>query len=437
MEFAQKVVQCAHVLQDVMGVDRTYRPIGQAAQGLLEVRHDVDTAETPAVQAEVPWPWRLTAPDVDLERYVVVDRLDNLGVHDFHDTSAALDAGEPNEPLHAGPGHEHRARPAGATTLAPPGQELVAPSPYYGLATGGFGWKGMRFVFATDDGFTMPTGVAIRSLDRFLDPSDEIVVLHLGLDEGGLGRLASCAQSSSLRAIDCRGRLHPSWVANPPLSASTFLRMLIPELLPDADRCVYLDSDLLVRQSPVPLHDAQLSGRTLGAVRSRTTPFIASKDGIVQWWELGIRSAAPYFNAGVLVMDLARWRSRDVTGRATSFLDRYGEQTSLADQDALNVAAIDDWTELDRRWNYVAYITQYFLQQPEAEPDDPAIVHFAGPNKPWTAGVQPLYAEEWHQLVAQTPWAGFVTPAPSTGPRTRVRRGVSRILRRVKELSKE
>lgn len=297
----------------------------------------------------------------------------------------------------------------------------------------------MIFVFGLDKGFLMPTSVAIRSLDRFLTGADRIVVLSLGLSTKDKDDLAVCATNAVIEHIECAGLIDRSWIAPSHLSEAAYLRYLAPMVLADDDRCVYLDGDVVVRHDPRPLHDIDLQGRTVGAVRSRVAPFAASPGGIMRWFEIGIAGTAPYFNSGVLVIDLAKWRARTVTERLTKFLAVHGSSTWIADQEALNVAVVGDWLELDRSWNYITHIAENFLQQPELEPDDPHIAHFAGRQKPWVFGRMPLFAEDWYAILADTPWRGFrpSAPEPPKGARALMRRTISRILRRLRSLAKD
>jgi lipopolysaccharide biosynthesis glycosyltransferase len=157
------------------------------------------------------------------------------------------------------------------------------------------------------------------------------------------------------------------------------------------------------------------------------------------WFELGIPGAAAYFNAGVLVMDLDRWRAGDVGTRLTDFLERYGETTWFSDQEALNAVLWDDWQPLDRGWNYITHVVESFLPAPELEPQDPGIVHFAGRSKPWVFGTMPMYAEEWYQVLDSTPWKAFRPTAPPvpTGMKATVRRVAGRGVQRLRSVLRE
>ena len=233
--------------------------------------------------------------------------------------------------------------------------------------------------------------------------------------------------------------LDPRWIAPSYLSSAAFLRLLAPQVLHEHRRCVYLDSDLIVRHDPRTLHDLDLADRTLGAVRSRVAPFLASPGGVGRWMDLGLRGSAPYFNSGVMTIDLERWRLLQVTERCSDLLGRYGKEMTTGDQEALNAALVDEWAALDLTWNYVTHVTGNFMQQPELEPVDPFIAHFAGRAKPWEFGMNPIYSDEWFELLESTPWRGFVPhpPSPKRGPRAAARRWAQQRLRSLLNLVRE
>lgn len=297
----------------------------------------------------------------------------------------------------------------------------------------------MIYLFGLDEGFAMPTGVSARSLDRYLAPDDEVVFLHLALSAASISKLEACITNAQVRLIDCQHLMDPGWIPADWLTSATFLRYLAADLLEGAHRCVYLDGDVVVRRSPRELAEMDLQGLTIAAVRSRVAPFAASPGGIRRWFELDIPSTAPYFNAGVLVIDLERWRTCEVTPRLTAFLRSHGQDTWNADQEALNAVLVDEWVAIDRTWNYVTHVSESFLQEPEIEPNDPHIVHFAGRAKPWSNGALPLFAEDWYRVLDSTPWRGFTPPRPPTQsrPRSFVRRKVRRLLGYLRSLISE
>src|SRR3954447_19810145 len=96
---------------------------------------------------------------------------------------------------------------------------------------------------------------------------------------------------------------------------ATWYRIFLPELLPDVDRLLYLDSDLIVVDLLAPLWAIDLTGYWVGAVTNVFQPNHLHRPAA-----LGLAGPHVYFNAGVLLMNLAEMR-RD---RRTEALLRYG-----------------------------------------------------------------------------------------------------------------
>jgi hypothetical protein len=87
-----------------------------------------------------------------------------------------------------------------------------------------------------------------------------------------------------------------------------------------------------------------------------------------------------YFNAGVMVMDLRRFRSSSLIHDADEFLERTNYETPFVDQEALNHVVDGAFVRLDTRWNVLAALGH----------SNPWIIHYAGPNKPWSCEGRPI-----------------------------------------------
>jgi lipopolysaccharide biosynthesis glycosyltransferase len=79
---------------------------------------------------------------------------------------------------------------------------------------------------------------------------------------------------------------------------------------------------------------------------------------------------APGINAGVLVLDLERMRGDDFCRTYVPWVSRF----HLHDQEIIEFYAGDDLGILPDRWNTWPY---------KELVDDPAVVHWVGPFKPW------------------------------------------------------
>jgi lipopolysaccharide biosynthesis glycosyltransferase len=117
-----------------------------------------------------------------------------------------------------------------------------------------------------------------------------------------------------------------------------------------------------------------------------------------------------YFNAGVLLIDLDRWRHERISERALEFLEKH-PTTPYADQDALNVACDGRWKHLDHKWNFQAHDSQRFERTEKRL--RPAILHFVMAAKPWDARSASLNAAFYDSFRRRTVFARTYTQALS------------------------
>ncbi len=171
------------------------------------------------------------------------------------------------------------------------------------------------------------------------------------------------------------------------ITVATMDRLLLPDVLPDLDRITYIDIDTVTEGDVCRLAGIDLGGKPLAA---RTTPF----SGALIWRQAGNhldpdRAAElrrtmcarhpfdfPTFNAGVLVLDLARMRADRFVETFVPMAAEYG----LNDQDILIAYVGADRHELEPRWNA--------LPVHEAVTDD-GVIHYAGAGKPWEDDLVP------------------------------------------------
>lgn len=114
----------------------------------------------------------------------------------------------------------------------------------------------------------------------------------------------------------------------------SWVRLFLPEYIPDAPRAIWLDCDILVKTDIAQLYRADMNA-TIMAVRDFQ---FTIADG---------------FNSGMMLIDLERFVKEDRSGLGVSTFKRmYSESTGFADQDLLNVVfPRGHWHEIDWRWN--------------------------------------------------------------------------------------
>ena len=177
----------------------------------------------------------------------------------------------------------------------------------------------------------------------------------------------------------------------------------------EGDKLLYLDCDILVRDDISALWDIEIAEYYAGAVWDP-----AQKDGNRR---LGLPPEAPYFNSGVLMLNMRQCRQDNVMRKALTFMYENSGKLMFPDQDGLNVAMNNNWFPLHPRWNVQSFMFNIFYNGKlrGKYPSDiieavknPAIVHFTSKDKPWQYHCENPYVEEYYKYLALTPWK--VTP---------------------------
>ena len=194
----------------------------------------------------------------------------------------------------------------------------------------------------------------------------------------------------------------------PVIPATMWYRTFLPELLRDVDRVLYLDGDIIAVDDLGPLWDVDLGDHYVGAVTNVWEPWNLGHPS-----NLGIPDDQPYFNSGVLWMNLAALRRDGVVETLREYALSHADRLPWGDQDALNVVVGHRRLELAPRWNVMNSVV-YFESAPEvlgaAAVEEartrPGIRHFEGPsiNKPWHLLCTWEGRDEYLRHRAATPW---------------------------------
>jgi UDP-D-galactose:(glucosyl)LPS alpha-1,3-D-galactosyltransferase len=243
---------------------------------------------------------------------------------------------------------------------------------------------------AVDHRYLLPLAVAMASLRQQVTRYEPVLyLLHTGLSRESIQALRTIIETHAIQPSSEQLALSLS-DARFPREAS--LPLLLDEVLPaDTPRVLFLDADILVLNDLAPLWETPLDHAVLGAVADAAIPRCSSPRGVKGWRALGIPSSAPYFNGGVLLLDLVQWRQREVRRRVQHYLATAPGPVDFLHQEALNAALAHQWLPLDERWNLQPRRAARWVHHHAGE--QPGVVHFAGRSKPWRAPVAgPFYA---------------------------------------------
>lgn len=191
---------------------------------------------------------------------------------------------------------------------------------------------------------------------------------------------------------------------------SSYFRFLIGEKLPDSlEKVLYLDADILVLDDISAIWTWPLQGAVAACVQLRPTLAVAL-DFAPE--EIVLENDTPAFNAGVMLIDLQQWRQKQSGRLALQFAYKYKDRFKAWDQDALNCALYGLWVKLPLRWNVRPDVFgfapwkegPYPLAEERQALKTPAILHFAGENKPWLPFSKHPYKKLFFYYLSFTPW---------------------------------
>ena len=210
----------------------------------------------------------------------------------------------------------------------------------------------------------------------------------------------------------------------------TYFRLIMPKILKNYEKALYLDSDLVLNADPAELYATDVTGYLLAACHDVDTA------GLYNGFEpnkkeymdnvLKIKKPYEYFQAGVILFNLVEFRKQFTTKEMLKFAASY--KWELLDQDVLNYLAQGKVKYVDLTWNVmndwagirisqiIALAPHYMNKDYMRARQNPKIIHYAGPDKPWHQPYADMAEEFWiharkspyYEVILQRLYATYV-----------------------------
>lgn len=186
------------------------------------------------------------------------------------------------------------------------------------------------------------------------------------------------------------------------ITQATYFRLLLPELL-DEDKCLYLDTDMIVCRDIAELYGIPLDGYELAGIKA---PYYHNfpDHGKEYCGRTGIPSMEQYINAGVLLLDLCLLRKNHFTKKAMGLIDQY---FPTQDQDIINRVSYGRIKHLPLEynmpasyslsWNMELIESVFSWDEWEKGMGTPCIIHYNSADKPWKNFEVP-FADKWWEM---------------------------------------
>lgn len=267
--------------------------------------------------------------------------------------------------------------------------------------------KELNICFATDDNYAPYMGLAILSILKHAAGEEKF---HFYI-------LDNAISQDNKQKIDRLHDVYPFQITYLPLQESIFEgcdtyhanwtytifgRYLIGKIIP-VDKVLYLDCDIMVRGSLLPLWKENIDDFYLAGVLDYN---IICRGDLLRRFN-GAVSPDEYVNSGVLLINNRKWREENLFQKLLTFSVENAKKLRCPDQDAINYICRLHKKILPERYNIVGFMykSDLFLHHPRfseiaKERNQTVIRHF----HPWKKNFFVPYREEYLELMQNSPW---------------------------------
>jgi lipopolysaccharide biosynthesis glycosyltransferase len=267
----------------------------------------------------------------------------------------------------------------------------------------------VNVAFSSDVNYLPHTAAMLRSAIDHLNEDRQYNFFYLhenipGRDLSLLNSMCFGVPNVTLHLIDVKNPFSENYRSehHAPTNA-TFNRFLLFSLLPDLDRLLYIDVDMILKGDIAEIFDVEMDGYKLAAVpdfimtRVLTTKVETADPEVPDLYaylrdslSMSDLQISKYFNAGLMVLN---FKEMDVEATGRRLLEMVEEtKYFFRDQDILNEHFKDDYLPMPARYNVFNSNDNEYDDVPVANrakalaaKHDPFLIHYAAwQHKPWT-----------------------------------------------------
>lgn len=286
-------------------------------------------------------------------------------------------------------------------------------------------------LFASDDNYAPYLGVAIYSLlENNSDDFTQIIIYVIddGISNENKSKLLDICDSFDSKIVFLKNKniekvigdkVYSITTKNDNVSWTTYSRLFTSSLLPDVDKVLYLDCDCVITGSFKELWDLDLDNYYCGAVKDPLN-FNFVKERI------GLDNINDYINAGVLLINLKKWREDRLEEKFINFLKEHNGIFIYHDQGVLNGVLKGKILYLHPKYNFLGPLhgisyekamklsgcPKYYSKETINEAkNNPVFLHFSGRSeimKPWE-NKKHIYNQKYKEYASKTPFKEDIT----------------------------
>jgi lipopolysaccharide biosynthesis glycosyltransferase len=276
-------------------------------------------------------------------------------------------------------------------------------------------------VYSSDNHYAQHVGVSLLSLfehnKQFADIQVHLIENNISPENKGKLEDVCRTYNRSITFIgfnEIAGKLKLN-IGNA-ISPNSYARLFIPSIIGDGvDKVIYFDCDSVINGSFSELWQMDIGDNYVAGVGDTVSDETKIK--------VGMDPRSPYINAGMLVINLKKWREDDAEGHFIDFIAAHNGQVFHHDQGTINGVMNGKMLLLHPKYNAMATfftmsrsemmqyygLKQYYSEQELNEAASaPIFVHFtpAFAKRPWVEGCKHPKAALYRQYLDMSPWRG-------------------------------
>ena len=244
--------------------------------------------------------------------------------------------------------------------------------------------------FAFDNNLVMPACICISSLmmnakdDTFYD----IFILHSAsekLAKSDLDKIPSYYKNCRLQYREVGNEFDGAFEIRG-ITTPAYYRLLIPELIPEYDKVLYSDVDVIFRNDMFDIYNTDINGYYVGGVNSVAH---LDEDTVAYYNKLGL-DAKSIIYSGNLILNSKEILRDNIIPKFKELRDR---KLRFQDMDMINIVCKDKikylppvfcWTNYINKYSveHNPYLSEIFTSEEIKLAKDKGLVHYNG-QKPW------------------------------------------------------
>lgn len=253
--------------------------------------------------------------------------------------------------------------------------------------------KKINVCLACDDNYSKYAGVVIASIlkNAAIEDSLYFYILDGGISEENKTKLLTLKEikNCEINFVAIDNSLFSDYVAvqtHSYITLPAYYRLKIASLLPNIDRIIYFDCDIVVNSSLAELFYTDMSSYPVAGVRDINRKMLKKNPS--------------YVNSGMLLIDVNNIRENNIEQLFLDWTKENFEVITCGDQEIINEALKGRIKVLDDCWN----VQSSNFTNRSSYTNKPKVIHFIAKRKPWHWASFSYHRDLYFKYLQLTPW---------------------------------